>query len=90
MKINHLRIKNFRSLKDVELDELNNLNIFVGKNSSGKSNLVEALCLFFNDFSVVGGNTAGLNDYHWFDRRTKNPIEFEMSIEMLDNEVNRP
>lgn len=72
----------------MKLDELENLNILVGKNSSGKSNLVEVLCFFFNDFSVVGGNTAGLNDYYWFDRKTNNPIEFIIDIEMTDTEVN--
>jgi putative ATP-dependent endonuclease of OLD family len=87
MQIQHLHIKNFRSLRDVELRDLENLNIFIGKNSSGKSNLLEALDLFFSDFSLVGGNTAGLNQYYWFNKKTKDPIEFEIIFELSEEEV---
>jgi len=87
LQIKHVHIRNFRSLRDVELDELGILNIFVGRNSSGKSNLLEALCFFFNDFAIVGGNTAGLNEYHWFDKKTKNLIEFEVDIHLSDAET---
>lgn len=87
MMIQYLHIRNFRSLKDVELKDLGNLTILVGRNSSGKSNLLEALAIFFSDFSVVGGNTAGLTEYHWFDRRTANPIEFQVNFNLSDAEV---
>lgn len=87
MQIRNLHIRNFRSLRDVGLKGLGNFNIFVGKNSSGKSNLLEALTMFFNSFFIVGGNTAGLNEYYWFNKRTKNPIVFEIDIELSDNEI---
>ncbi len=87
MKIQTLHIRNFRSLRDVELQDLRNLNTFVGRNSSGKSNLLEALSIFFSDFSIIGGNTAGLNDYYWYNKNTKKPIEFEINIELSDNEI---
>lgn len=40
--ITKVSIKSFKSLEDVELD-LGNLNVFVGANGSGKSNLLEAI-----------------------------------------------
>ncbi|MDR3228243.1 MAG: AAA family ATPase [Puniceicoccales bacterium] len=40
--IKTLHIKNFKSLRDVRL-ELNSLNIFIGTNASGKSNIFDAL-----------------------------------------------
>lgn len=40
--IKRIRIKNFKSLKDVSL-EINDLNVVVGKNASGKTNLVDAI-----------------------------------------------
>lgn len=89
LQIRHLHIKNFRSLRDIELQDLENLNIFVGKNSSGKSNLLEALSIFFSNFSVIGGNTAGLNEYHWFDKKTQDPIEFEINIELSNDEIKK-
>ena len=42
MKIDKLIIKSFKSILDIEL-ELGNLNIFIGANGSGKSNILEAL-----------------------------------------------
>lgn len=47
MTIEKIRIKNFRSLKDVDTDA-KALTVFVGCNDEGKSNLLRALDLFFN------------------------------------------
>ena len=47
VKVAKLHIKNFLSLRDVEL-ELSKLNVFVGLNSSGKSNIIRALQLLAN------------------------------------------
>lgn len=87
MKITYFRVKNFRSLRDVEFKDLGNLNIFVGKNSSGKSNVLEALGIFFDDFSIKGGSTTGLDKYCWHNKKTGNPIEFEVKIELSDDEI---
>ncbi|HEX8978642.1 MAG TPA: AAA family ATPase [Parasulfuritortus sp.] len=48
MSIENIRIKHFRSLRDVSFD-VENLNVFVGCNDEGKSNLLRALDLFFNE-----------------------------------------
>ncbi len=40
-------IQNYRSLKDITIDDLKQLNVFIGKNGSGKSHILEALELFF-------------------------------------------
>jgi predicted ATPase len=42
MFVRHLRIRGFKSLVDVQLD-LGALNVFIGANGSGKSNVLEAL-----------------------------------------------
>ena len=46
--IRKIRIKNFRSIVDETL-KLENFNVFVGLNDCGKSNVLKALNLFFND-----------------------------------------
>lgn len=46
--IQRVRIQGFRSLQNVELPELGGLTALVGRNSSGKSNILRALNLFFN------------------------------------------
>lgn len=89
MQIESIQIKNFRSLRNVQLFGLENLTVLIGKNSSGKSNLLEALGIFFDDFAVIGGNTAGLDEYYWFNKKTENPIEFELSIKLTNEELEK-
>ena len=45
--IKKIYIKNFRSIVE-ETIECESMNIFVGKNDAGKSNVLKALDLFFN------------------------------------------
>lgn len=53
MKIKKIKIKNFRSYKDEVEIELGDLTAFVGKNDIGKSTVLEALDIFFNDSKGV-------------------------------------
>jgi predicted ATPase len=46
--ISKIRIRNFRSISDLTLDPAD-LSILIGKNDTGKSNILRALNLFFND-----------------------------------------
>lgn len=87
MKLSYLRIRNFRSLRDINLKEVGDANVLVGKNSSGKSNLLEALHMFFSEFAVVGGTTTGLNQYFWYNKQTKKPIEFTVHIQLTESEI---
>lgn len=49
MKIKSLKLKNFRSYKDEIEVKFDDLTVFVGKNDIGKSTVLEALDIFFND-----------------------------------------
>lgn len=49
MRIKTIKIKNFRSYKDEVEIEFGDLTAFVGKNDIGKSTVLEALDIFFND-----------------------------------------
>ena len=49
MKLHSVKIKNFRGYKTETTVELNNLSVFVGKNDVGKSTILEALDIFFNN-----------------------------------------
>ena len=65
MRIKYLRIRNFTSLVDVELSDLPNLVIFIGQNSSGKSNIIDAMALLFTEFgNEVSIPLGPLDDYH--------------------------
>ncbi len=52
MRIKSLKVQNFTSLADIDLPDLPNLVVFIGKNSSGKSNLIDALALLFSEFGT--------------------------------------
>lgn len=49
MKLSKFKLKNFRSYKDEIEINFDNLTVFVGKNDVGKSTILEALDIFFND-----------------------------------------
>lgn len=87
MKIEQLHFRNFRSLREVDLDNLGDLNILVGKNSSGKSNILEGISFLFDNFSATGGLMDGLNEYLWYNKRVQDAIEFSAVISLDDDEV---
>ena len=43
MIITRLYIRNFRNIREAELNFDDRLNVFVGKNAQGKTNLMEAI-----------------------------------------------
>ena len=65
VKLTNLEIKNFRAIKEADID-LNEINALVGQNGSGKSSILRALNAFFNfdeeaaDFKI-GNHAYGPN-----------------------------
>ena len=49
MKIKKLILKNFRIFKEITTIDFDNLTVFIGKNDIGKSTILEAFEIFFND-----------------------------------------
>jgi len=85
MRIHALHLKNYKSLKDVTLEGIGYLNILVGKNSSGKSNLLEALEMFFNEFNLfeTGPSVEPVSEIShnaWYDGNTENRIEIAVTL----------
>lgn len=62
MGITKISIRNFRSLQGVDLDA-RDLNVFVGQNDEGKSNVLRALDLFFNSERRGGYEFVWAFDY---------------------------
>lgn len=76
MYISKLVVKNYKLLKDVNLDFNESINIFVGENDSGKSTLLEAL-------SII---TSGKLNGYAFDRQIKaNMFNDEARKEYIDS-----
>lgn len=81
MSIVSIKIKNFRSLRDVTVNA-EALTVFVGCNDEGKSNLLRALDLFFN------GNKSGGYEFDWekdFCAIAKTPKNKAEQIEIVAN-----
>ena len=59
-------VRNFRLFEDLRIDRLGQVNLFVGKNNSGKTCLLEALQLYASNVSLdVLLNTIAVHDGHW-------------------------
>ena len=58
MKINHLKLINFRNYSNLEIDFNNNVNIFVGDNGKGKTNILESIYVL----SLTKSNRFGKED----------------------------
>ena len=53
MKIDTIRIKNFRGYRDEVALEFDPLTVLIGKNDAGKSTVLDMLNIFFNDSKLI-------------------------------------
>lgn len=49
MRLKQVRLENFRCYKDETTIDIDNLTVLIGKNDSGKSSILDALNIFFNE-----------------------------------------
>jgi len=69
LKITSVRIQNYRSIVDEQFTT-DRLNLFVGLNDVGKSNILRALDLFFNDRAAASPFVFARD----FCKHTKTPV----------------
>lgn len=48
MKIIYIKIKNFKSISELEINDIENALILVGKNNTGKTSMIDAILLASN------------------------------------------
>ena len=65
MKIFDITISNFRGIKFLQNLKVGDINSFVGKNDSGKSNILKALDTFFNEKFEPNDVFNGVSCQHW-------------------------
>lgn len=77
MKITHISIDGFRNLKEIDISPVGEVNVLMGENAQGKTNLLEALWL------CSGGKSfrfAKEKDFIFFDRdKADISVDFETS-----------
>lgn len=99
MKVNKFSIKNYRSLKDIAINEFDSTTIFYGDNNAGKSNILNALELLFKRKQTLheGNLTEAQNFYlgnipdsknNFYNNDTKTPITFSVEIQVDISELN--
>ena len=65
MRINKLKIINYKLFQNVIIEMNDNMNIFVGENDSGKTTILEALTMVLTG-KINGSNIANRVNLDWF------------------------
>lgn len=74
MYLSRLYIENFRSLEELDLKFEKGKNIIVGKNNSGKSNIIKAIDLILGKNSPTWNKSDNITDNDFFKGKTENEI----------------
>ncbi|MDE7424099.1 MAG: AAA family ATPase [Lachnospiraceae bacterium] len=77
MKICYLHIKNFKSIKELEIKELDNALILVGKNNTGKTVVIDAICLAAGQFEIKSRHFMNPEE----------PITITIEVELNDQDL---
>lgn len=87
--ITNLKIHNFKSLRNVELNNLPSFMVLVGSNSSGKSNFIKALNFLFNVMVKGLSDTIDMDEFGGYEnicfrrkRRSRGSIVFSFTAEL--------
>ena len=83
MKLSSIRIENFRSCADSEVD-FNDYTCLVGPNGAGKSNILWALNIFFRSSEEIGVNPSSLEDEDFHNRNTDQPAKITVTFTELE------
>ena len=87
MKIEYVRIQNFRSFEDATIP-LNNYTCLVGPNGAGKSTVLTALNVFFRESENLPTDTAcrlDQEDFHL--KHTADPVQITVAFGDLSDEA---
>lgn len=73
-KISKIKVRNFKSLKSLEISDCRRINVLIGRPNVGKSNILEALAIF--DVPYMVNSTS---------KSLKNLVRVENSAELFHN-----
>ena len=89
-QISELFVTNFKGIKHLEMKDLSNINLFIGKNNSGKSTIMEAL--YYTGKEFLGANlpqcvTRRANRGQWSARELFYNYDFSLPLELFIEEI---
>lgn len=92
MKLEKIEVSNFKCFKHIKFD-LEDFNVIIGKNASGKSNIINII-KFIKDMLINGIDEAidlqgGINYLYNSSIRAKEKIEIKFDVNTYDNETFR-
>ncbi len=76
MRLIELNIRNFRSIAELSLNNLQSLNCYIGPHNSGKTNILDAISIFWDP--VI--RSIAQEHYLKFNTRTSAPQDFDRNI----------
>ena len=88
MKVQAVQIKNFRSISYCELTSCGGFNVLIGKNNSGKSNILSAINAFLSaisDGAIVCLDPLINKDVDFYNKNSASPAEVTLTF-LLDKE----
>ena len=90
MKVDAVRISNFRSVSAGELQSCGGFNVLIGKNNSGKSNILAAIDAFF--VAVGNGEIITLNspinkEFDFYRKNSDSPAEVSITFSLEEEEI---
>ncbi|MBE7075484.1 MAG: DNA replication/repair protein RecF [Clostridiales bacterium] len=86
MKIKSLKIQNFRNYKNLKVDFKDEVNVFIGKNAQGKTNLLESIF-----YCCIGKSFKSCKDkemINWNEEHSSIKIEVEKKYRDVEVEIN--
>ena len=86
MKIQTIRIQNFRSFRD-ETIALNRYSCFAGPNGCGKSTVLCALNIFFREQASSATDVAELESEDYFGQKTAEPVRITVTFDELGDKA---
>lgn len=89
MKVIGVEINNFRSISSCELKACGGFNVLIGKNNSGKSNILFAINAFFlalDDGSVVCLNPPITDEVDYHNKNHACPAEIALTLYLREDE----
>ena len=81
LKIERIQIKNFRSIRDLSLEPAD-LAVLVGRNDSGKSNVLRAINLFFNNKTTKDEEIDFALDHSLFNHPNRRAKEIIIQLQI--------
>ncbi len=86
MKIESVRIENFRSFND-ETIRFDNYTCFVGANGSGKSTTLNALNVFFRQYKDSKTDLSKLTDEDFHHKNTDKPVKITLTFTEIPDDA---